>query len=240
MLAGAALLEVALIPGMVIGGAAMLVPGYLPTLRRRLFGSTARRRNEPAVPMPRPPDVKTPLAARVGFPVKQALAKTVTYRAIVTVLDFTSNYVVLGEAATAAGLSAFALVAGPLFYLAHETAWHYWGPAGTAVPLSLQPNAKAAPAGRRGITVNRALAKTVTFRTIASTVDFTTLYVVVGDFATAAGLSAFGLVVGPFVYLGHEMAWDYYGSPIARTVDATASTSLGPAPGSPVGLSGAV
>jgi hypothetical protein len=36
--------------------------------------------------------------------------------------------------------------------------------------------------------------------------DFTTNYVVVGDLATAATLSAFGFVVGPFIYLGHEMA----------------------------------
>ena len=35
----------------------------------------------------------------------------------ITTLDFTVNYVVLGELATAAGLSAFELVAGPLFYL---------------------------------------------------------------------------------------------------------------------------
>jgi hypothetical protein len=37
--------------------------------------------------------------------------------------------------------------------------------------------------------------------------------VVVGDVATAVGLSAFAFVVGPFVYLGHEKLWDYYGSP---------------------------
>jgi hypothetical protein len=33
----------------------------------------------------------------------------------------------------------------------------------------------------------------------------------VGDVATAEGLSAFGFVLGPFVYLGHEKAWDYFG-----------------------------
>jgi len=35
MLAGAALLEAALIPGLVIGGAAVLLPKYLPKLRPR-------------------------------------------------------------------------------------------------------------------------------------------------------------------------------------------------------------
>jgi uncharacterized membrane protein len=54
------------------------------------------------------------------------------------------------------------------------------------------------------------LAKTITFRTIASVVDFTVNYVVVRDVATALGLSAFGFVVGPFVYFAHERAWDHF------------------------------
>jgi hypothetical protein len=41
---------------------------------------------------------------------------------------------------------------------------------------------------------------------------FTTNYVAVGDVATVAGLSAFGFFLGPFVYFGHEKAWDYFGS----------------------------
>jgi hypothetical protein len=43
--------------------------------------------------------------------------------------------------------------------------------------------------------------------------DFTANYVVVGDLATALGLSAFGFVAGPFIYLGHKLVWDYRGSP---------------------------
>jgi uncharacterized membrane protein len=66
------------------------------------------------------------------------------------------------------------------------------------------------------------LAKTITFRTIATIMDFTTNYVVVGDLATAAGLSAFGFVVGPFVYLGHEKAWGSFGRPTERNLDAAA------------------
>jgi uncharacterized membrane protein len=60
-----------------------------------------------------------PLAAPATFGIRQALAKTITFRIIVTTLDFTTNYVVIGELTTAAGLSGFALVVGPLFYLVH-------------------------------------------------------------------------------------------------------------------------
>ena len=249
--AGVALFEAALIPGMVIGGAAVLAPKFMPNKRlpnlrqwlQPLFDSTVPRRVEPAVAPPDRPDVKAPLAAPPRFAIKQALAKTITFRIIVTTLDFGANYVVIGELATAAGLSAVALVIGPVFYLVHETAWNYFGPPvkrraapwGTAVDLPiflpLRPGAEAPQAGRGAFTINLPLAKTITFRTIATAMDFATHYVVVGDLATAATLSAFGFVVGPFVYLGHEMAWDYYGSPREGGLDPPTPTNLAPAPG---------
>jgi uncharacterized membrane protein len=232
MLAGAALLEAALIPGLVIGGAAVLAPKYLPTLRRGLqplFGSTVRPRKARTAPRREQQDVKATAPARLG--IKQAVAKTITFRIIVTTLDFTTNIVVIGELATAAGLSTFNLVVGPVFYLAHETAWNYFGPAGGDVRLALplRADAEAPPADGEGLIISRALAKTITFRTIATVMDFTANYVAVGDVATAVGLSAFAVVVGPFVYLGHEKIWDYYGSPVERDVDPPAPKLL-PAP----------
>jgi uncharacterized membrane protein len=236
VLAGVALFEAALIPGMVIGGAAVLAPKYLPGLRRRLgplFGSTARRPAKPAAPSPGPRNVKAPAGPPGGFAIKQAVAKTITFRIIVTTLDFTTNYIVIGELATAAGLSAFALAAGPLFYFAHEMAWNRYGPASeaaVAVRLPRLSDAEEPSADQSEFTVSRALAKTITFRTIATAMDFATNYVFVGDLATAAGLTAFAFVVGPFVYLGHEKLWDYYGSPRERVLELS-PTKLLPAPG---------
>jgi uncharacterized membrane protein len=220
MLAGAALLEAALIPGLVIGGAAVLLPKYLPKLRQRpLSGSTVRR------PRSHRQEIAPPAAVPARFGVKQAIAKTIAFRIIVTTLDFTTNYVVIGELAAAAGLSTLNLIVGPVFYLAHETAWNYFGPAEGDVHLSI---GKASDDGA-GFTVSRAVAKTITFRTIATVIDFTANYVVVRDVATAVGLSAFAVVVGPFVYLGHEKLWDYYGSPRERIPDSPAPVSVVPA-----------
>ncbi len=221
VVAGAALVEAALIPGVMLGGAAVLAPRYLPKLRRGLAPLLNPRK--PAKPQaravraaPAQSAFNLPVALPGRLAITQAVAKTVTFRLIVTVLDFTSNYVVLGEAATAAGLSGFALVAGPVFYLVHETAWNYYRPLESAgdrpllrVPL---PQALERMTGRKDVAISRALAKTITFRTLATIMDFTTIYVVVGDLATAAGLSAFGFVVGPFVYWGHEKAWEHYTS----------------------------
>ena len=250
VLAGAALLEVALIPGLLIGGAAVLAPQMLPKLRRqkRASGTNARRSGTPAAPASRLPvkassevlpglfssllpDILPKLVPkRLG--IGQAIAKTITYRIIVTALDFTTNYVVIGELATAAGLSTFNLVAGPVFYLAHEAAWNYFRPSQTTVAFDgVASDAETPRTTLAGLPVSRVLAKTITFRTLATAMDFTTNYVVVGDVATAVLLSATGFVFGPFVYYGHEKAWDYFGARGERTLDLPSDIGLLPAAG---------
>lgn len=220
VLAGAALLEAALVPAVVIGGAVVLAPKYLARLHRQRRPSTRPMIRQQAQPMrllPARAGGEMPVPAIHRLTVKRAIAKTVTFRVIVTSLDFTANYVMIGELAAAAGLSAFALVAGPVFYLAHEMAWDRFGPprtgAGASVVLKPRSISKWPRLGTGTLSINRPLAKTITFRTAATVMDFTTNYVVIGDLATAATLSAFGFVVGPFVYLGHELIWDRYGSP---------------------------
>ena len=235
--AGIALLDLALIPGMVIGGAAVLAPSLLPKLRRRLppmLRSALPQRTKPSGAVADRPQGNALIIAPGHFTIKQAIAKTVTFRVIVTSLDFTVNYVVLGELATAAGLSAFAFVVGPLFYLVHETAWNHFADTGERVDVAiLMPplDTEAPSEPRRGFTISRALAKTITFRTIATTMDFATNFVVVGDLATAAALSASGFILGPFVYFGHERLWEYYGSPGEPAPELQAPTKLLPALG---------
>lgn len=211
VVAGAALIEAALIPGLVIGGAAVLLPKAMPMLRRRVARAASPRRSKGADTGQVLAKPQTSLLPR--FAMGQAIAKTITYRLIVTALDFTTNYIVIGELATAAGLSTFNLVAGPLFYFAHEAGWNYLAHPDSSVALPLltptEENPEQVAVG--GFTFSRALAKTVTFRTLATIMDFTTNYVVVGNVGQAVILSATGFVLGPFVYYGHEKAWDYFG-----------------------------
>ncbi len=60
--------------------------------------------------------------------------------------------------------------------------------------------------------------------------DFTVNYVATGNVATAVGLSAFAFVVGPFVYIGHEKAWDRFSAPAQAATDSRPMKQL-PAPG---------
>jgi uncharacterized membrane protein len=243
VLAAAAVVEAALVPGLIIGGGAVLASAYVPGLRRRLpslvtsavrqatgfAAQAATGAMAGATSGATAAKAKASLPAR--FKIKRAVAKTVTFRIIVTTLDFTSNLIVIGELGTAAGLSSFALVAGPLFYLAHEGAWNYLGPHGDTVrigaPLPRDGDTTTAPGG---LTMSRALAKTITFRAVATVMDFSVTYIVVQDLAIAAGLSAFGFVVGPFVYFGHEKLWDRFFPEDAHPLELPPPTKLLPAP----------
>jgi uncharacterized membrane protein len=224
VLAGVALFEVALVPGIVIGGAAVvLAPRYLPKsplrkLRRTvqtLAGKAVPRRTAAQASRPQQPEADGPRSTLPKFAIGEAVAKTITFRIIVTSLDFSVNYVVIGELATAAGLSTFNMIAGPLFYLGHEAVWNYLGPADRAVDLvtltGRSADGESGHGGWRSVTISRALAKTITFRTLATIMDFATNYVVVRDVTQAVILSSSGFILGPFVYYGHEKAWDYFG-----------------------------
>jgi uncharacterized membrane protein len=207
--AGVALFEAALLPGLVIGAAAVLAPQFISRRNGRAqkaangaasgaAGGTRSRLDLSDI-LPRS------LSELTHIKFSRSVVKTITFRVIVTGLDFTANYLILQEPTTAAGLSAISLVGGPLFYFIHESTWNYLVGSG-----KLDLGARAT-----GSTIlnNHPLVKTITYRTFATIVEFTTNYVVVGDVATAALLSSFGFFLGPFVYYGHELAWERYGSP---------------------------
>jgi uncharacterized membrane protein len=201
VLAGAALIETALIPGIALGAAAVLAPKFLP----KTFVARLRRRRPQQKPVVARAESRAPEALAKGE-IRRVIFKTITFRTIVTSLDFTSNYIVIGNLASAAGLSAFSLAAGPFFFFLHEMLWRKYGPAQANAEIALP--APALSSG--GFRINRPLAKTLTYRACATTSDFSVNYVVVGDLAAAAGLTAFGFIVGPFVYYYHEKAWDRF------------------------------
>jgi uncharacterized membrane protein len=200
--AGVALFEVALLPGLAIGVAAVVAPQLLPKRRRRATPADAAphaTRHSARRFLPGSLDD----LAHMRF--SRAVVKTVTFRVIVTSLDFTANYLVLRDPGVAAGLSAISVVGGPLFYFMHESAWNYLVGSG-----KLELLAQRLPAA---LAKNHPLVKTITYRTLATIIEFTTNYVVVGDLGTAALLSSFGFFLGPFVYYGHELAWERFGAP---------------------------
>jgi uncharacterized membrane protein len=55
--------------------------------------------------------------------VPRSVAKTIVYETFGTIAEFTVNYVVVGDAVTAAILTAPFAILGPFIYLVHEKAW---------------------------------------------------------------------------------------------------------------------
>jgi len=235
VVAGAAIVEAALIPGLLIGGAAMLAPRLLPRDILSGLGDKLWRtaRSPVRVPSARAHSAEAPASGEpASFDTWQAVVKTLTFRGMVTTIDFGANYFVLGELATAAGLSSLSLVAGPIAYFAHEAAWHYYGPASARHPNSLEatvhvpiPGTAAGEENGRtrfaSVKVSRALAKTVTYEVVTAVSEFGANYVFVRDVAAAAGLTAFSIMIAPFVYYVHEKAWDYYDATKARSPAVT-------------------
>jgi uncharacterized membrane protein len=228
---GAAIVEAALIPGLLIGGAAALAPGLLPRDTLGNLGKRLRRTTPSSKRAPSAPAAHSPEGPAIGEPASfdtgRAIIKTFTYRAIVTAADFGANYVVIGELATAAGLSSLSLVAGPIAYFAHEAAWHYYGPASARQLNPLEATVHVpipgATAGEENgaarfanVKVSRAFAKTVTYEGVTAVSEFGANYFFIRDLAAAAGLTAFSIVIAPFVYYVHEKVWDYYDATKAR------------------------
>jgi uncharacterized membrane protein len=239
--AGAAIFEAALIPGLLIGAAAVLAPRLIP---RDALSGLADKLRAAASAVPSAPTAHSADTSASGAPASfdtwRAVAKTLTYRVAITTIDFGANYFVLGELTAAAGLSSLSLVAGPIAYFAHEVVWHYYGPvpgrrsnpldATVDVPIPGAAEGEETGGTRfASIKVSRAVAKTVTYEVVTGVSEFGANYVFVRDLAATAGLTAFSMVIAPFVYYVHEKTWEYYDATKARPSAAAPALKLLPA-----------
>ena len=188
VVAGAALFEVALLPAVAIGGAALLAPTYLPKLRRRVepgSGSLAGPAIEaPTAPPPRQPDDQA-LAVLQRLGLSQALAKTITFRVRCNHLRLHDKLRGDRQRRRRRRRVDTRARCRPRLLFLHETAWNYFARSDATVALP----------GR--FVVSRRLAKTITFRTIGTAVDFGVNFAGTGEITTAAILTWFGFVVGP-------------------------------------------
>ncbi len=86
--------------------------------------------------------------------------------------------------------------------------------AANPMPFLGSPVTAAAPVEEQHESgIPRAVWKTLTYRAVATTIDFTSNVIAIGDVVTAALLSAWSTVAGAGIYLGHELAWDYFDAP---------------------------
>ena len=203
--------------GFTASAALVLAPGLLSRPnppRRRVVVPVAK----PASRRPHPVQAIRAWATDPASPLRSvattAAVKTVTYEMGAVVTTFALSSVFVGNAMTAATLSAIWFVAAPILYFAHEVAWTRLATLPPRYSSSGRPMvAVRIPWGGTDIRVpvRRDIAKTLTWRCVAAATDFVVIYALVGSVIMAAELTAAGVVVGTCVYYVHEYAWDAYG-----------------------------
>ena len=228
VVAGVALIEVALLPGALIGGIAVIAPNYLIRHRKALSHPPSEFRNKNQKKFNSLNNLnKNNSEFKHFFGLQRSFAKTVTFRILSSSLDFTWNYALLGDVAVAAGLSGFGFIASSTFYFIHESSWNQLKSLSVNKPIKLLPIKDIKQVSNKtldekywwDLQISPALAKTFTFRSMATVAEFTTNYYVVRDIPMAAALSAFGFFCGPFIYYAHEKLWEKY----SRSNDVIAS-----------------
>jgi uncharacterized membrane protein len=93
-------------------------------------------------------------------------------------------------------------------------------PAVASVPARASESGGASHFSLAGLKFERSAMKTVTFRVIATGLDFSWNYYLLGEVAAAAGLSAVSLGAAPLFYFLHETAWNHLNVKRAR-IEAT-------------------
>jgi uncharacterized membrane protein len=87
-----------------------------------------------------------------------------------------------------------------------------------------------AAAGGETSELGRIGLKTLTFRIVATGIDFTQNLLFVGDAALAAAMSGVAVVLGPIVFFLHELAWTYAETPRQHVLGLPGIGAEGPDP----------
>jgi uncharacterized membrane protein len=210
---GGVFIEAAIIPGMLLGCSAFLAPKALKTLLRT--SGPANKRYKKIVTTSAKAIAAPEFIAHIIKP-SRSITKAFTFRVVSTSLDFGWNYAILGDIGVAAGLSSVSLVVAPIFYLVHETAWNIHRAQNLMSErvdhhISLTPSSVRSMRGPRLITasINSKVYKTITYRIFATLSEFGTNYVFARNVPQALSLTAFSAIIGPFIYYGHEIMWEY-------------------------------
>jgi uncharacterized membrane protein len=70
------------------------------------------------------------------------------------------------------------------------------------------PNGGAGPAAQRRASLLRSLAKSLSWRVLASATTFNLSYLVTGEIAVATSIAALDVGAKLILYFGHERAWN--------------------------------
>jgi uncharacterized membrane protein len=127
----------------------------------------------------------------------RALAKTVTWRMLVTISHVINGFIVSGSIVTGLKIAGWSLVINSGLYWLHERIWNWvqWNkkPADGLFFIDGHP---------------RTTTKMITWRVIVNFSNFFIPYFMTGSWGQAAAFFTISVIVNMILYYGHERVWN--------------------------------
>lgn len=127
----------------------------------------------------------------------RTLAKTLSWRLILTVSHFVNGFIVTGSMASAAAIAGISAILNSALYWLHERAWNWaqWNrkPTDGIMFLDGQP---------------RTISKIITWRAVITGSNFVVPWILTGSLGQAAAFMSIAIVVNIAIFYFHERAWN--------------------------------
>jgi uncharacterized membrane protein len=127
----------------------------------------------------------------------RTLAKTLSWRIILTVSHFINGFIVTGSLASAAAIAGLSAVINSVLYWAHERIWNWaqWNrkPKDGLMFLDGQP---------------RTISKIISWRAVITGSNFVVPWILTGSLGQAAAFMSIAIVVNIAIFYFHERVWN--------------------------------
>jgi len=127
----------------------------------------------------------------------RTLAKTLSWRIILTVSHFVNGFIVTGSLASAAAIAGVSAVINSVLYWAHERVWNWaqWNrkPKDGLMFLDGQP---------------RTISKIISWRILITGSNFVVPWILTGSLGQAAAFMSIAIVVNIAIFYFHERVWN--------------------------------
>lgn len=127
----------------------------------------------------------------------RSLAKTLSWRVILTMSHFINGFIVTGSIASAAAIAGLSAVINSVLYWAHERCWNYaqWNRQGKDGLMFVdgQP---------------RTISKIITWRAVITGSNFVIPWFLTGSLGQAAAFMTIAIVVNIAIFYFHERIWN--------------------------------
>lgn len=128
---------------------------------------------------------------------QRTIAKSVTWRVLLTIVHFINGFIATGSWVTAAAIISITTITNSIYYWLHERGWNYF-------------NWRRELADKVGFfdKKTRTICKLLTWRVLISTTTFLTVLYVSGSVQQGLVYISLGILTNMIIFYVHERLWD--------------------------------